>query len=172
MSRVPTLKVNCMWLKMFKFWQSDLSNATTWPLFSIHSFDLSIFQETKIFESNPSSPQLIGAFFICSVILYFGFILVRDPLSHVPTLHWSTPLSRLNQLYTTYYHDRHFANYDAHKEIPGKRKFRPVVRVGPNEVSLMTAAGVRTVYGGNFEKAAWYEVFSNYGFVTISLQLA
>ncbi|KAJ5146150.1 uncharacterized protein N7515_000714 [Penicillium bovifimosum] len=145
---------------MSKFWQSDVS-AITWPSFSLHSIDLSRLKD-RIFEVK-SSPQLLGTFFLCSIILYFGVVLLRDPLSHVPPLHWSTPFSRLNQLYTTYYHDRHFANYDAHKEVPGKRKFRPVVRVGPNEVSLMTAAGVRTVYGGNFEKAAWYEVFSNYG---------
>lgn len=113
----------------------------------------------------PSSEYLCPAWLaiiVTSAILYITFVLVFDSLSHVPSLHWSTPFTRLYQLYTVYYHDRHFANYDAHMPVSGKRPFRPVVRVGPNEITLMTASGVRTVYGGNFEKAAWYEVFSNY----------
>jgi hypothetical protein len=39
----------------------------------------------------------------------------------------------------------------------------PVVRIGPNEVSINTMAAVKTVYGGGFDKHAWYSLFDNYG---------
>lgn len=39
----------------------------------------------------------------------------------------------------------------------------PLIRVGPNEVSIMTTQGIKTVYDGEFERTSHYTVFENFG---------
>ncbi|KAL8790431.1 MAG: hypothetical protein Q9213_000583 [Squamulea squamosa] len=44
------------------------------------------------------------------------------------------------------------------------QKYGNVVRLGPNEISVNTLNGLRTIYVGGFEKHPWYtEAFVNYG---------
>ena len=39
-----------------------------------------------------------------------------------------------------------------------------MVRLGPNEISVNCVdGGIRTIYGGGYEKGDWYAVFNNYG---------
>lgn len=39
----------------------------------------------------------------------------------------------------------------------------PLIRVGPNEISLMTTQGMKTVYDGGFDRTSHYSVFQNFG---------
>ena len=66
-----------------------------------------------------------------------------------------------------YFYGTKLVYYDAHLNHNGKGGFRPLVRVGPKEVSMMTSEGVRIVWGGDFERSSWYEVFTNFGCVSI-----
>ncbi|KAL9120574.1 MAG: hypothetical protein Q9187_002869 [Circinaria calcarea] len=44
------------------------------------------------------------------------------------------------------------------------QKHGPVVRLGPNEISVNSPAGLRTIYLGGFQKDEWYpKTFLNYG---------
>ena len=44
------------------------------------------------------------------------------------------------------------------------QKHGPIIRLGPNEISVnQVDGGIRTVYGGGFEKGEWYRIFDNYG---------
>ena len=53
------------------------------------------------------------------------------------------------------------ATYAAHQ------KWGPIVRMAPMELSINCVdGGLRTVYGGGFEKHDWYpRLFPSYGFV-------
>ena len=41
--------------------------------------------------------------------------------------------------------------------------FVPLIRIGPNEVSIMTTQGIKTVYEGGFERTSQYAAFQNFG---------
>ena len=47
-------------------------------------------------------------------------------------------------------------------------KHGSIVRLAPNEISISGFdGGVKTVYGGGFDKPTWYSAFDNYGYVCI-----
>lgn len=48
-------------------------------------------------------------------------------------------------------------------------RFRPIVRIGPNEVSIMATEGIKVVFDGGFERSPWYSVFSNFGWVKLHI---
>ncbi len=80
-------------------------------------------------------------------------------LSKIPNAH---PLSAITPLWMLWirYQDREIGTVDAAHE-----KYGPVVRLGPNEVSISCVdAGIRTVHGGGFEKPRYYSFFMNYGY--------
>ena len=90
------------------------------------------------------------------IIIFPGFI---SPLSKIPNAHWSSPYSAFWILWTRYHcHENRSVNA-AHL------KHGPVVRLGPNELSVNDVGGLRTVYAGGFEKGQWYSIFDNYGYV-------
>ncbi|KAK0709509.1 cytochrome P450 [Lasiosphaeria miniovina] len=101
---------------------------------------------------------LIGA--ALAVILTWRCILqpaVLSPLAKIPNAHWSAPLSRVWILGIRFVHRENRTLHDAH------RRLGPVIRIGPNELSINDMDCVRTVYQGGFDKPAWYSVFDNYG---------
>lgn len=82
-----------------------------------------------------------------------------SPLSKIPNAHWSAPYSPLWILSVRY---RWTENHDVRA---AHLKLGAVVRLGPNEISIGTIdGGVKTVFGGGFEKGDWYAVFDNYGY--------
>ncbi|KAK4100526.1 hypothetical protein N658DRAFT_390511, partial [Parathielavia hyrcaniae] len=95
----------------------------------------------------------------------FVFLLYRcvihpalfSPLSRIPNAHWSAPFSCLWILWVRFVRIENRTLYSAH------RRLGPIIRVGPNELSVNDVDSVRTVYQGGFEKPAWYSVFDNYG---------
>lgn len=93
------------------------------------------------------------------------YYLCTDTLSHVPSIHWFARWSRFHNLWTKYFYSTKLIYYDAHRNFDGTGGFRPLVRVAPKEVSIMTSEGVQVVWGGGFERSSWYGVFSNFGYV-------
>lgn len=47
------------------------------------------------------------------------------------------------------------------------QKYGSIVRLGPNELSVNCVDnGIKTIYGGGFEKSHWYtNLFLNYGYI-------
>ena len=88
-------------------------------------------------------------------VLFPAFL---SPLSRIPNAHWSTPFSRLWILWIRFVHRENRTLHSVHGRLG------PVVRVGPNELSISDIDSVRTVYQGGFEKPVWYSVFDNYGY--------
>jgi hypothetical protein len=78
-------------------------------------------------------------------------------LSKIPAAH---PLCRFTSLYITYIRWKERENRFVHTAHLEKG---PVVLLGPNELAVNCVQdGIWTIYGKNFEKDAYYEVFANY----------
>jgi hypothetical protein len=95
------------------------------------------------------------------VFLTFRFIIhpaLLSPLARIPSAHWSAPFSSIWILWVRFVHRENRTLHSAH------RRLGPVIRVGPNELSISDVDSVRTVYQGGFEKPVWYSVFDNYGY--------
>ncbi|KAH8801390.1 putative cytochrome P450 monooxygenase [Xylogone sp. PMI_703] len=82
-----------------------------------------------------------------------------SPLSKIPNAHWTSPISSVWILWVRLKGRNNRTIHAAHE------KYGPIVRLGPSEISInCIEGGVKTVYGGGFEKHDWYpRVFSSYG---------
>ena len=102
---------------------------------------------------------------VLSSAIIIVFILVHkhyaNPLSKISSVHWSAPWSRCYILWQVYIDRRRFAHYEGHINESGH--IQPVVRVAPNEISIMTLAGLDAVYKAGFDRSSHYQVFQNYG---------
>lgn len=89
---------------------------------------------------------------------YFVFPYFFSPLSKIPNAHFTSPITSLWIL-----HKRKTGNeiktiYSLHQQ------YGPVVRLGPDELSVNSIDGLRTIYTGGFEKTSWYrDTFVNFG---------
>lgn len=100
-----------------------------------------------------------------SALIWQAYIAFRGPLSDVPACHWLAPWTRYHNLYIKYFHSISKTHHESHKRHRDANGLQPIIRVGPNEVSIASTEAVRTVFGGNFERSDWYGVFSNFGSV-------
>lgn len=88
-------------------------------------------------------------------VLYPTFL---SPLSKIPNAHFSSPILPL------WIQSKRQNSTAVHTLLALHEKHGPVVRLGPNEISVNTADALRTVYIGGFEKHRWYlDTFVNYG---------
>lgn len=89
-------------------------------------------------------------------IIYPAFL---SPLSRIPNAHWTAPFSPLWIHNCRRREKETFVTHEAHQRLG------PVVRLAPDVISVNNIdGGIRTVYGGGFEKGDWYKnVFNNYG---------
>ena len=103
---------------------------------------------------------LITSFFLAHLsyryVIYPIFI---SSLAKVPNAHWSSPISPIWILLKRYGERENRTIHAAHS------KHGDLVRLGPNEVSIACVEnGIKTVYGGGFEKWSWYpNLFVNHG---------
>jgi unspecific monooxygenase len=103
----------------------------------------------------------VTAFIIYKYLVYPCWI---SPLSKIPPAHFSCQFSSCWIVWQRYREEDVHAIYAAHK------KHGPIVRLGPNELSVNCIdGGLRSVYAGNFEKAPWYQIFMNYGLLSTGL---
>ena len=96
----------------------------------------------------------LTAFVLWYFVIYPAFF---SPLCKIPD---ANPLARYTGLWIFLKRYNQLENKTLHE---AHQKIGPVVRVGPNEVSVNSIEGLKTIYGGNFDKHAWYaNVFRNY----------
>ena len=89
-----------------------------------------------------------------------------NPLSELPNAHWSSPFSRVFILYHIYRNQRRqYALYKSHLQQYDKKGVLPLVRIGPNEVSVMSWEGIRSIYLEGWEKSENYTSFRNFKLV-------
>jgi len=102
------------------------------------------------------SLSLFSAFLAFYFIIHPAFLSPLSKLNIPNASPWAkyTPLWILRKRLTQ---QENKTLYAAHK------KHGPIVRVGPNELSVNSLEGLRVIYGGNFDKHAWYpNIFQNY----------
>lgn len=105
------------------------------------------------------SIPILGAclLFLLAVYKFIIYPTFLSPLSKIPNAHWSSSFSPVWILWTRYNVRENRTIYAAHL------KYGPVIRLGPNELSVNDIGGLRAIYGGGFEKGQWYSFFDNYG---------
>lgn len=109
----------------------------------------------QFFDSVPdtmASPIAIGigllAFF--GIYKYIVFPSVLSPLSKIPNAHFTVPFLPTWKWWTLRQSRLNRTIHALHK------KHGPIVRLGPKEVSVNSANGLKTIYIGGFEKTDWY----------------
>ncbi|KAL8717461.1 MAG: hypothetical protein Q9225_005300 [Loekoesia sp. 1 TL-2023] len=100
---------------------------------------------------------------LCTIFLVFLYRYIVEPafispLSKIPAANiWSS----VSDLWIT---RRRQENKEARTIYTLHQKHGPVVRLGPNEISVNSVNGLKTVYYGGFEKHHWYsDTFVNFG---------
>ena len=101
-----------------------------------------------------------AALLMLAVFQFVAYPALLSPLSRIPNAHWSSPFSSAWILFIRFKQRENSTLLAAHQRLG------PIVRVGPNDVSVNDIDFVRTIYGGGFEKGEWYSVFDNYGSVS------
>ncbi|KAI2469656.1 cytochrome P450 [Annulohypoxylon bovei var. microspora] len=98
-------------------------------------------------------------FTLISVFLYQYVLypVLLSPLSKIPSAHWSCSISPAWILWARFKSRENRTLHSAHKQ------HGPIVRIGPNELSVNSIEGVKTIYQGGYDKHQWYSVFNNYG---------
>ena len=112
------------------------------------------------------SQQQIALAAVLGLFLYAAVYHLNDGLAHIPAVHWSAKWSRCHALCTKYFWSTKLDYLRAHKNSHGQHGFRPLIRVAPNEVSVMASEGIKIAWGGGFERSSWYEAFANFGYVS------
>lgn len=91
---------------------------------------------------------------VCKYVVYPYFL---SPLAKIPNAHFTSPIS------SRWIDSHNAANTSVLAIHSLHRKYGPVVRLGPNELSVNSLQGLRTIYTGAFEKDAFYQnVFVNF----------
>ena len=109
----------------------------------------------------PNIPVVAGSL-LAIFVLYKFFIYPAyfSPLAKIPNAHFTSSISSAWILWTRLRCRENRDVFAAHQ------RHGPVVRLGPNELSVNCVdGGIKTVYGGGFEKGEWYSFFRNYGYV-------
>ena len=95
------------------------------------------------------------------VFLFYKYVIdpaLVSPLSRIPNAHFTAPILPLWMWWKRRKGTENRTIYSLHQ------RHGPVVRIGPNELSVNSIDGLRTIYTGGFEKTDWYRgIFLNYG---------
>ena len=115
----------------------------------------------ELFLPSNMGPFLVQWFlffvFVALLALYALYKNWTDPLAPIPTIYCSAPFSRSYFIWQAYQNRRRYAHYDTHVKHDGE--ILPIIRVAPNEISIMTIQGIRTVYDGGFDRTSHYTAF-------------
>ncbi|RMD44553.1 hypothetical protein DV735_g576, partial [Chaetothyriales sp. CBS 134920] len=115
-----------------------------------------------VLSTMPELFSFVTAWVVAIVAVYRLIIypLFLHPLRHIPSAHWSVPVfGDAWILYQRFWSRNNATTYKAHLE------HGEVVRLGWNELSINCVDdGIKTIYGGGWEKHPWYpQQFASYG---------
>ncbi|OTB03616.1 hypothetical protein M426DRAFT_321539 [Hypoxylon sp. CI-4A] len=94
---------------------------------------------------------------VAIIYQYIIYPTLLSPLTKIPNAHWSCSISPAWILWTRFKSRENRTLHTAHEQ------HGPIVRIGPNELSVNSIEGVKTIYQGGFDKHQWYSVFNNFG---------
>ena len=108
--------------------------------------------------------HVLAVVFICMLVYQsVVFPVFVSPLARIPRAHFLCSFSSLWILWVRFFCDEVIIIEEKH------RKYGPLLRVGPQEVSVATLQGqLKVIMERTFVKPAWYSRFCNYhGFVIL-----
>ena len=107
----------------------------------------------------------VFAFVLGSILVYLYLVypLLVSPIAKVPNAHWTSGFSPWWILWKRYRSQELQVVNEAHK------KLGPIVRLGPKDLSVSCYEnGIRTIYGGGFEKPTYFDFFNYYGYQSVT----
>ena len=111
---------------------------------------------------------MVPAILLWFIYKYLVTPLCLSPLSRIPPIHPTAPISSL-----WIRHHRRGGRVAFRLLSRAHKKHGPVIRLGPRELSVASLDGLRTIYLGGFEKDDWYlEEFMNYNTPNLVSMLA
>ncbi|MCJ1240866.1 hypothetical protein MMC14_008870 [Varicellaria rhodocarpa] len=102
----------------------------------------------------------IGSIALLSLFLYrfIFFPAFLSPLSKIPNAHWTSSIFPIWIWWKRHAAVESLSIYSAHQKVG------PIVRLGPNELSVNSLDGLRQIYTAGLDKHSWYrDEFMNYG---------
>lgn len=105
------------------------------------------------------SPTVLAAVLLFALLVYHYVIqpCFLSPLAKIPNAHFTVPFS------SAWVESRRNAGKEVQTIYEAHRKHGSVVRLGPEELSVNSLSGLRTIYTGAFEKHQWYnDLFVNF----------
>lgn len=112
------------------------------------------YNDYKYFIQEPSGTVIVSL--VTAYILYLVIAAQFNPLKKCPGP-WYTLYSKIPILVIFWRDARNQYVHSLHK------RYGPIVRLGPDEVSICDPKDVSKVYLGNFDKSRFYAQFGNYG---------
>ncbi|KAA8644910.1 hypothetical protein EYZ11_005298 [Aspergillus tanneri] len=106
-----------------------------------------------------ASPTIIAVAALVAILFYHYVIhpYFLSPLAKIPNAHFTSPLS------SAWIERRRNAGKEVLTIFDCHRKYGSVVRLGPNDLSVNSLSGLKTIYTGAFEKHPWYsDLFINF----------
>lgn len=101
---------------------------------------------------------IVGAFTLPLLYKYLIAPAWISPLSKIPNAHFTVPIV------PTWIWWKRRAGSATRTIFSLHQRLGPVVRLGPNEISVNSSSGLRTIYAGGFEKhRSYFDWFVNYG---------
>lgn len=102
--------------------------------------------------------MVLGGVTLSLLYKYFITPAWRSPLSKIPNAHFTVPIVPIWIWWKRRAGSATRTIFSLHQRLG------PVVRLGPNEISVNSSSGLRTIYGGGFEKHRSYSDWMlNYG---------
>jgi len=120
----------------------------------MNNYLVAMIADTMGLSLGPLAGTFVSILLVYQYIIFPSFL---SPLSHMPNAHWSSPYSRIWILSVRWNNRENKTLHAIH------RRLGPVIRLGPNELSISNTDSLRNVYQGGFDKPIWYSVFDNYG---------
>lgn len=96
---------------------------------------------------------------LCSFLLYHIIVhpLLISPLAKIPNAHWTSPFVPWWILWKRYRQEELTAALKAHQSLG------LIVRLGPKDLGVSCYEdGIRTIYGGGFDKPTYFNFFNCY----------
>ena len=95
------------------------------------------------------------------------FVAFFSPLAAIPNAHFTAPFSGFWLLWMRY------KGQESEQRLKAHQRHGSIIRLGPTELGVNCIDnGVRTIYGGNFDKTSSFANLSNYGFVVANQHLS
>jgi unspecific monooxygenase len=137
-------------------WTSAVEQATSLVYFAA-IMPWAAYNDHVLSES-PLTSVILIVFLFLLVVARWVYTANKAPWMSVPTAHWSSPYSSIWILLVRYRKKELDTVKAAHQRLGH------IVRLGPRDISISCYNnGIRTVFGGGYDKTPYYDFYQYFG---------